>query len=239
MRGEAVEDYVKAIYALTGRGDARGERATLARAGTQEVAHRLGVSAASATRMLQRLSLTGLVEYEPYHGAGLTPEGERLALEVIRHHRLLELYLHRALGYSWDEVHDEAERLEHYISEDLEARIFEALGRPVLDPHGDVIPTAEGSLPEEGRLSAQRPLSELAAGERAVVRCVPSSDPAKLRYLGELGLAPGAALEVLEKYPFGGGLRLRVGTGEERVVGEELASEVMVIPAARGAEGPA
>ncbi len=221
MRGEAVEDYLKSVYRL---GESSG------RVSTQELAQHMGVSAASASRMLQRLAGMGLVDHELYRGASLTPEGERVAMEVIRHHRLLELYLHRALGYDWDRVHEEAERLEHYISEDLEARIFEVLGRPEVDPHGDVIPTLEGSVPEEQErvLALQRALSEAEESSRVVVQRVPSADAAKLRYLSEIGVVPGAELEVQERYPFGGGLRVRDESGEERVIGDHLAAEIRV-----------
>ena len=232
MRGEAIENYLKSIYQLSRvGGETGGEQATAERVGTLELAQRLGVTPASASRMMQRLASLGLVEHEQYRGASLTPEGERVALEIIRHHRLLELYLHNVLGYPWDRVHEEAERLEHYISEEFEARIFEALGRPVVDPHGDPIPTLEGTVPPEYAAGAatQRALAQLAERERAIVRQVPSSDPEKLRYLAEIGLVPGAEVELLERYPFGGGLRLRVGAaGQERIVGHDLATAIGV-----------
>lgn len=238
MRGEAVEDYLKSIYRLSEGGDSAAPVSVkLDLVSTQELAGDMGVSAASASRMLKHLAKLGLVEHEMYKGARLTPEGEKVALEVIRHHRLLELYLQEKLGYGWDEVHDEAERLEHYISEEFEARIFEALGRPVLDPHGEVIPTAEGELPPKpgaGEAGSQRSLLDAAPGARAVVGRVPSHDPNKLRYLSEIGLVPGAEVEVLEQIPYGGGVRLRVvGTGEQ-VVGAELARDISVtVKAAR------
>ena len=234
MHGEAIENYLKAIYRLShADGERGGGQATAERVGTQELAQRLGVTPASASRMLQRLAGLGLVEHEHYHGASLTPEGERVALETIRHHRLLELYLHDVLGYPWDRVHEEAERLEHYISEEFEARIFEALGRPVVDPHGDPIPTLEGAVPSEyaAGAAAQRALAQLAEHDRAIVRQVPSSDPEKLRYLAAIGLVPGAEVEILERYPFGGGLRVRVGPGgPEQVIGQDLAAEIGAVP---------
>ena len=250
MHGEAIENYLKSIYQLSRSGAATGSpQAVAVKVGTQELAQHLNVTAASASRMMQRLANLGLVDYELYRGASLTPEGERVALEVIRHHRLLELYLHDALGYPWDQVHAEAERLEHYISEEFEARIFEALGRPVVDPHGDPIPTVEGAVPSEYAASAasQQPLAAIAVQGRAVVRQVPSSDPEKLRYLAAIGLVPGAQVELLERYPFGGGLRLRIRPdGQERVIGPDLASEIIVTtpttnadPAGPGPDDPA
>ncbi len=230
MRGEAVEDYLKGIYELSRTGSEGGAAATISRVSTQDVATRVGVTAASASRMLRNLDRLGYVTHDPYHGATLTEQGEKAALEVIRHHRLLELYLHEKLGYGWDEVHEEAERLEHYISEEFEARIFDALGGPSVDPHGDIIPTAEGSLlPEqEESLARQIPLAEAREGASATVERVPSSDPEKLRYLREVGLVPGASVEVLERYPFGGGLRVRSGRVGEATIGLELAREIRV-----------
>jgi DtxR family Mn-dependent transcriptional regulator len=229
MRGEAVEDYLKGIYELS-RPGGEGSAVTLSRVTTQELSERVGVSAASASRMLKNLDRLGLVTHDPYRGATLTEQGEKAALEVIRHHRLIELFLHEKLGYGWDEVHDEAERLEHYISEELEARISDALGSPAVDPHGDVIPTAEGSLPpeQEESLARQLPLSDAPRHERLILRRVPSADPEKLRYLRDIGLVPGAWLEVLERYPFGGGLRIRTERGGETVVGEDLAGQIRV-----------
>ena len=177
MVSESAQDYLKAIWKLQA---AHGEATTSALAGE------LGVSPASATAMLKKLDRLGLVHHEPYHGARLTPSGERVALEVIRHHRLLELYLKEALGLSWDQVHAEAERLEHYLSDEVEARIDAALGYPTRDPHGDPIPTAELVL-ETGE---RRTLVDVAAGDEAVVRRVPDSDPELLRYLADLGLVP-------------------------------------------------
>ncbi len=156
---------------------------------TSALAERLGVTAASATAMIKRLASVGLVRHEPYHGVSLTEAGTQAALEVIRHHRLLELYLMQALGLSWDEVHAEAERLEHHLSEALEARIDAALGHPTHDPHGDPIPTAALELADED----DRPLSELEHGAAAVIRRVPDGDPGLLRYLAELGFVPGRA----------------------------------------------
>jgi DtxR family Mn-dependent transcriptional regulator len=159
----------------------------------------------------------------PYKGVTLSPAGEKAALEVIRHHRLLEQYLAEALGLPWDQVHAEADRLEHVLSEELEARIAAALGNPTLDPHGDPIPAADLTV----AAGSQERLSDLAVGAAAVVERVGDQEPAKLRYLAELGLTPGTALEVLEKAPFEGPLRLRVGDAEQ-TVGHELARTIFI-----------
>ncbi|MDP9353438.1 MAG: metal-dependent transcriptional regulator [Chloroflexota bacterium] len=228
VRGEAVEDYLKAIYELSAAADP-GSVGTAQRVGTQDLAQHMRVSPASASRMLKHLDELGYVDHELYRGATLTGAGERAALEVIRHHRLIELYLHDKLGYSWDEVHAEAERLEHYISEEFEARIYDVLGRPEVDPHGDVIPTLEGGLPPERAqsLASQLPLVDAPPESLVVVQRVPSSDPEKLRYLREVGVVPGEQVRVLERLPFGGGVRMRTKTGE-RTLGEVLASEIRV-----------
>ena len=212
--GDAIQDYAKEIYKL----EADSGRAT-----TTALAERLGVAPASATGMLKRLDELGLVAYEPYRGATLTRNGRRLALEVIRHHRLLERYLVEALGYGWDEVHDEAERLEHHISEALEARMAAALGDPTVDPHGDPIPHLDGSVADDDT----RPLVDLAPGDVAVVHRVSDQDPERLRYLEQLGLRPGASVKLVEMLPFDGPLRLEIG-GAEEVIGRSLAATVQV-----------
>lgn len=176
----SAEDYLKHLYVLGQDG----------KVNTQALADALGVVPASATGMLRKLSEQGLVAHAPYQGARLTAEGERVALEVLRHHRLLELFLHRTLGVPLDEVHEEAERLEHALSERLEARIAAWLGDPTHDPHGDPIPTVLGEVPAR----AERRLSQLAPGEAATVARVPDGDPAGLRALVAAGLTPGAAL---------------------------------------------
>jgi DtxR family Mn-dependent transcriptional regulator len=198
----AVQDYAKAIYSLS----RRGEQAVA----TSALAERLHVSAASASAMAKRLAELGLVSHEPYRGVRLTESGEKLALEVIRHHRLIELYLSEALGMPWDRVHDEAEVLEHAISEELSELIAEKLGDPTHDPHGDPIPTRDGHI-EEG---ATRSLAESRPGERVVLTRVSDSDPSMLRYLGERGIEPGTHLEVVGREPFGGPLNVRVGERE-------------------------
>ncbi|MBA2454089.1 MAG: metal-dependent transcriptional regulator [Chloroflexia bacterium] len=209
-----MEDYLKVIYGL----DERGNRIT-----TQAIAERLDVAAPSVTGMLKRLADINLIEHERYRSIELTDAGRKVALEVVRHHRLLELYLAEALGYSWDEVHDEADRLEHLISEEFERRIDAALGHPTFDPHGDPIPTIAGdvSAVPEDRLSTLEP------GDSATVVRVSDKDAEKLRYLGSLGLYPEADVTVIERMPFNGPLRVRVGD-DEHVVGLELAASVHV-----------
>jgi DtxR family Mn-dependent transcriptional regulator len=210
----AMQDYLKTIFGLA----ELGERVT-----TQAIADQLEVAAPSVTGMIKRLHDLNLVDHEPYRGVILTEAGRKVALEVVRHHRLLELYLSEALGYAWDEVHDEADRMEHTISEEFEARIDEALGFPTHDPHGDPIPTITGDLPE----SHDERLSDLAAGACAVVVRIRSDDGERLRYLGQLGLYPNSRLLVIEKLPFNGPLRIRVD-GDEHVLGVDLAGDVYV-----------
>ena len=210
----AVEDYVKAIYHL---GGAEGVVSTTA------LAERLRVTPAGTSHMLRQLAQAGLVDHTPYYGVRLTADGARVALEIIRHHRLAEQFLVEVLGYGWDEVHDDAERLEHAMSERLEARIAAKLGDPVADPHGDPIPTLSGQVPQ----AAERPLDELPIGLAARVRRVSDRDPAKLRYLAELGLTPGAAVTVLARGPFREPLRVQTEAGE-RTISRELAGEMTV-----------
>lgn len=198
---EAIEDYAKAIYALSSRADGP--------IGTSSLAERLGVSPGTVTAMLKRMDSLGLLRYEPYRGVELTEAGERMALEVIRHHRIIESYLAEALGMPWDRVHDEAEVLEHYISEELEQRMAAALGDPSHDPHGDPIPSPELELEEE----STRPLAALEPGERGMFVRVSDSDPEMLRYLGERGIAPGERLELVSREPFGGPLAVRFDGG--------------------------
>lgn len=210
----AMEDYLKTIYRLA----EDGQRVT-----TQAIAERLEVAAPSVTGMIKRLAELKLVDHQRYRSVRLTSAGQKAALEVVRHHRLLELYLAEALGYSWDEVHDEAERLEHTISEEFEARIDAALGYPTTDPHGDPIPSLAGTVPA---VSSDR-LSSLAIGESAMISRVTDDDPDKLRYLGSIGLYPDAVVELLERLPFSGPLRLRVND-EEHFLGAELAESIHV-----------
>lgn len=216
---QAVQDYAKAIYSLAQRNDDA--------VSTSAIAERLRVSPASASAMVKRLEALGLARREPYHGVELTLAGERVALEVIRHHRLLELYLAEALGMPWDQVHAEAEVLEHAISPELSELIAEKLGNPTHDPHGDPIPTAEGEI-EEGRTRA---LSELEPGERGVFARVSDSNPAMLRYLSERGIDRGAELQLLGREPFGGPLTVRAGD-REHALGDQLAQAMRVEPRA-------
>ena len=211
----AAEDYVKAVWALSRNG----------RVTTTALAAELGVSAASTTAMLKKLARLKLVHHEPYHGVTLTPAGERVALEVVRHHRLVERFLVEALGVPWDEVHGEAERWEHVLSEELEQRMDAALGFPTTDPHGDPIPDAELRL----LATDFTPLAALAPGEAGTVRRVPDGDPALLRYLAEVGIVPGETIEIRTAEPFEGPLTVR-STGGERSISRELAGRIEVTP---------
>jgi len=214
MISEAVQDYLKAIYNLQAGGGA---------VSTSALAEAMGVSAPSATGMVKKLAGMKLLRHARYQGVALTRAGEKIALEVLRHHRLLELYLTQALGYSWDKVHEEAEKLEHAISEEFEEKIFEALGRPTLDPHGHPIPTREGAVEHP----AHKPLSALEPGATAVIRQVSDGDAEMLRYLGARGLIPETAVEVVEKAPFDGPLTVRTGN-RSHVLGRRLASHIQV-----------
>ncbi len=210
----AVEDYAKAIYALEQRQGA---------VSTNALAERLGVTAGSASGMVKRLGELGLVEHRPYRGVSLTEDGRRVALEVMRHHRLLELYLVQSLGVSWDRVHEEAEVLEHVLSEELEELIAAALGDPTHDPHGDPIPTRELEI-EEGESES---LQSLEPGDRARFTRVSDSDPDMLRFLADRGIAPGDELEVIDKQPFDGPLFVRFGD-DVHVLGGGLATAMRV-----------
>jgi DtxR family Mn-dependent transcriptional regulator len=212
---EAIEDYAKAIYALAHQGDG-----TVA---TNALAERLGVTPASVSAMVKKLDERGLVRHVRYKGVALTPAGERVALEVMRHHRLRETYLAEHLGVPWDRVHEEAEALEHVISEDLEARIAAKLGHPTHDPHGDPIPTASLEMPAEETLR----LSDLVPGDTGHFVRVSDSDPAMLRYLDERGVGLGDELEVLERQPFDGPLTVRFGD-QLHVLGGKLARAMRV-----------
>ncbi len=214
MLTQAMQDYLKAIYKL----ERAGSQAT-----TSALSAALGVSAASVTGMVKKLAGLRLVRHHRYRGVLLTPAGEKVALEVLRHHRLLELYLARALGYGWDQVHDEAERLEHAISEEFEERIFQALGRPTRDPHGEPIPGKDGSMEK----TAQHRLCDLAPGTRGVIRQVDDGNAEMLRYLGARGLIPDVTVEVVEVAPFDGPMTVRVGDASH-VLGRELTRQIRV-----------
>jgi DtxR family Mn-dependent transcriptional regulator len=215
LRSSAIEDYAKAIYALQRRGS---DTVT-----TNALADRLGVTAGSASGMVKRLGELGLAEHRPYHGVSLTAEGTRVALEVMRHHRLLELYLVESLGVPWDRVHAEAEVLEHVLSEELEELIAEKLGDPTHDPHGDPIPTRDLEIEEE----ESRSLQSLSIGDRGTFTRISDSDPEMLRFLAGVGIAPGDRLEVVDKQPFDGPLFVRFGE-EVHVLGGELARAMRV-----------
>lgn len=215
---QSIEDYLKAVYELT-----RDE----GRASTNGLAEYLNVAPASVTGMLQKLAGTKppLVEYQKHRGVRLTPQGEKVALETIRHHRLLELFLHQMLGYEWHEVHEEADRLEHVISEQFEQRIAEALGDPRHDPHGDPIPRMDLSLPD----SKETPLGALRPGQRARISRVRDTTADLLQHLRELGVVPKAEIEVTGFTEFDGNLHVKVrGRREEAVLGPNITSQVYV-----------
>ena len=223
-----ISDCLKVIYDM----QERGQKVT-----TSAVRERLGVSDATVTMLFKDFAEAGWVQHTPYHGARLTELGEQKAKEVIRHHRLLELYLARQLGYSWDRVHDEADKLEHVISEEFEDKLDALLGYPTVDPHGDPIPSKDGHIP----LRKGCALTRLQDGQSGVILRVNDQDPEKLRYLGELGLYPETRVEVVKRAPFGGPLSIRVGAGEQQVeyaLGEQLAEQIEVTaPAAEVVAG--
>jgi len=211
---DAIQDYLKELYKLS----AAGERAT-----TSALARRLGVSPPSVTSMIKKLAELGLVEHTPYHGATLTAAGERTALEVVRHHRLLEQYLAQTLGLPLDALHEEADRLEHALSEELEAHIDRTLGYPTHDPHGDPIPDANLRI-AKGEI---RPLATLESGDEATIRRVPDDDRDLLRYLTKLRLTPGRRVRVTGIEPFGGPLTVSVGKSRHPI-SRELAGLIGV-----------
>ena len=220
MASEAVDDYLKAIFEIAGE---------TGRASTVELAKRLSVAPASVTGMLRKLAeqTPPWVSYTKHRGASLTGEGRLRALEVIRHHRLIELFLHNSLDYSLDEVHAEAEKLEHAISETFEERIAQQLGDPEVDPHGHPIPRKDGTIPKRREIC----LIELDAGSGATVSRVSDGDTDILRYLSELGILPGARLELSEKAPFDGPLILQVeGFSDIRALGRKVACQIHVVP---------
>ena len=213
---QSVEDYLKVIYVLL----TEGETAT-----TTNIANALDVSSASVTNMLKRLAKMNLLEYESYKGAKLTSAGNKIALEILRHHRLLELYLKEIMGYSWDEVHDEAEKLEHHISEQFEDRIAELLNNPAYDPHGDPIPSKDGVMPEMAMLS----ISDAEEKTPYIIGRVKDQDPELLRYLEKIGVLPGVKLEILEKAPFSGPVKIKLEDDTEQMLGQAVANEVYVM----------
>lgn len=213
----SAEDYLKAIYQLTERADD---------ATTTDIAQRLGLTPPSVSGMIKRMAETGLLIHEPYRGVRLTPQGRRAALAVMRRHRMLETYLITKLGYDWSNVHEEAERLEHAVSDSLVERMAFALGFPEYDPHGAPIPTADGEIETLECV----PLESIPAGQRAVLRHVGDDDSERLRYLTSIGLVPMTDITVLDKQPFGGPITVRIGTKDtrDRVIGPELAACLFV-----------
>jgi len=214
MITQAVQDYLKIIFKLASNGGA---------VSTNAIAERLQISQASVTGMIKKLSDLRLISHKPYHGVELTQTGRKIALEIIRHHRLLELYLAEALGYSWDQVHDEAEKLEHVISEEFEDKMAKILGNPTTDPHGAPIPSKDGKIAEQLLV----PLTSAEAGQDVLVKQVSDSDPEMLRYLGEIGIYPEVRLHILEKAPFGGPLLVKIGEGKHHL-GGTLTDNIMI-----------
>lgn len=212
----SIQDYLKNIYELTENGET---------ASTNALALKLKVRAPSVTGMIQKLatSMPPLVEYQKHQGVTLTIDGKRAALEVIRHHRLLEAWLVQTLGYTWDEVHEEAEKLEHVISEDFERRIAAAMGHPLRDPHGELIPTADLKMP----LEDSTPLSALRPNRNGTVQCVKAADTDLLRHLESLGLVPGAKIEITEYSPYDHNLTIRVGR-RTSVLGLNVTSKIFI-----------
>lgn len=216
---EASDDYLKAIFAL---GGSDGNQVP-----ASEVAARLKISGASVTKMLQKLSsgVPPLLVYEKHHGVRLAKAGRDRALEIVRHHRLIETFLHQVLDYPWDEVHDEAERLEHFISERFEARIAAKLGHPQFDPHGHAIPALDGTLPS----GTSETLAQVSVGGQRKVVSVSDHNPEMLRYLGSQGIGPGTVLKLAERLPFEGGYRVLIAASKKSVLlSGSLASAIFV-----------
>lgn len=216
----SVEDYLKAIYRLSRGGGP---------ASTNDIASALGLSAPSVSGMIKRLSEQGLVEHVPYKGVELTTEGRFAALRILRRHRLIESYLVEFLGYSWDSVHEEAERLEHAVSETLIERMDDALGNPEFDPHGDPIPRRDGSIAE----LVYSPLPNVPVGSSVELCRVDNNDPDQLRYIASLGLKPGTVLSVVDHQPFRGPVTIRI-EGTDHVIGHELAGSLLCRPTEGG-----
>ncbi|MDE0483464.1 MAG: metal-dependent transcriptional regulator [Candidatus Poribacteria bacterium] len=214
MLTQAAEDYLKSIYKLQEKGG---------KVSTGILAEYLDVKPASATGMIKKLKSMNLVSHERYQGVTLTEAGKAVALEIIRHHRLLELYLFKALGVPWDGVHEEAEKLEHVISEDVEARMDAFLGYPTVDPHGSPIPDKNGVVPKTPSV----PMTDLRNGQTCVVAEVSDNDSAILRHLGGFNLYPGTAFRVIEVAPFEGPFTIDVA-GQQVVIGREVAKNIFV-----------
>ena len=212
---QSVEDYLKAIYILETEGDG---------ATTTNIAETLGVSSASVTNMLKRLAGMNFIDHKSYKGAQLTDAGRKIALEILRHHRLLELYLKEVMGYSWDEVHDEAEKLEHHISEQFEDKIAELLDHPTHDPHGDPIPSKDGVVPEMASLS----VCDAEVGNSYIIGRVKDQDPELLRYLEKTGVIPGVKMTIVEKAPFEGPIKVLLES-EAVTLGYAIARQVYLV----------
>ena len=210
---QSIEDYLKVIYTLE-----LENRAT-----TKKIAEAMEISSASVTNMIKRLAKMGLLDHTSYKGVSLTDTGKKVALEIVRHHRLLELYLSEVMGYTWDEVHDEAEKLEHHISEQFEDKMAELLDHPTHDPHGDPIPTKDGSLP----MTASCRLCDAEEQKTYLVGRVTNQESELLRYLEEIGLLPGTKIKLLEKKPFKGPLNLLIEDNKESI-GYEVATHIYV-----------
>jgi DtxR family transcriptional regulator, Mn-dependent transcriptional regulator len=214
MFSEAMEKYLKVIFGIL-----EGEK----RATTSAIAERLGVAPASVTAMIKKLQRLKLVTYKPYYGVTLTKAGKQTALEIVRHHRLLELYLSEALGMPWDRVHEEAEKLEHVLSEELEDRMAAVLGDPAFDPHGAPIPGRDGTI----QRIETRSLTSVALGEKVEVVEVTDGDPGLLRYLGGLKMFPGTVVRIIQIEPYHGPLKIRT-KGREVVLGRSAAGNIRV-----------
>ncbi|HEY3934513.1 MAG TPA: metal-dependent transcriptional regulator [Gemmatimonadales bacterium] len=209
----SVEDYLKIIYHLTEAGNS---------ASTNDIADALDLTPPSVSGMIKRLAEAGLLEHLPYKGVTLTPDGRQAALRMLRRHRVIETYLVSHLGYTWDSVHDEAEQLEHAVSEDLVERMSRALGHPRFDPHGDPIPAADGRIAKINTT----PLPEIAIGETVTIARVDTGAPDRLRWLADAGLVPGARVTMVELQPFNGPITLSL-KGDLRVVGRDLAQQIL------------
>ena len=218
MLSQSIEDYLKVIYKLQHGSNAPTQVTT------SILAERMCVTAASATNMIKKLAEVNLLEYAPYKGVVLRKAGEKIALETIRHHRLIELYLSEALGYSWDAVDAEAERLEHAISEEFEERIDSMLGHPTIGAHGEPIPDKNGQVEEQ----TYARLSDIDRGQRAVIKRVSDRDPAMLRYMDGMGLQLNTVVKVCEKAPFKGPLTLLIEKDQPQTLGLEVARHIFV-----------
>ena len=218
MLSQAAQDYIKSNYKL------QNGHEPVESVNTSLIAEKMEVAAASATNMVKKLAELNLLQHTPYRGVELTEAGREVALEILRHHRLIELYLSKALGYRWDEVDAEADRLEHVISEEFEDKIDEVLGFPTTDPHGAPIPTKEGDIE---RFDYQR-LTDVAEGKSVVIGQVNDQDPEMLRYMASLGLRPGVEIEVRKKAPFNGPIEIQLSGGERQALGVEVAGHIFV-----------